>query len=305
MCTYNSEAHIREQLDSIIYQSYPVYELIVQDDHSTDRTVEIIQEYAFQYSFIKLFVNEETLGYNQNYLSALLRAKGDVIALADQDDIWHKEKLMKQINKLNEGFYLVFHNSCLFKDVPTHLLGRRYSENPIFTELRLILKPFIPGHECLFSKEILPVIKEMYEQVNNISYDSVIALTCLTLGKIAYLDEDLVYWRRHIQATTYQENQKKNGSIAGALKSLSSLIRSKNKKIIIQYCKVISILPFKTAVAQKMVYLLQQNTLQLIKACLLCGQHTSALFCKTSLRNKVKATFAPLHLFRDGDFLIK
>lgn len=62
MCTYNGAKYIREQLDSIINQTYPIFEIIIQDDCSTDETVEIIREYIESNKTIKLFVNEKQKG---------------------------------------------------------------------------------------------------------------------------------------------------------------------------------------------------------------------------------------------------
>ena len=305
MCTYNGETYLREQLDSIIAQSYPIYELIIQDDHSTDNTIKIIQEYTSQYSFIKLFINDRKLGYNHNFLSALLKAEGDAIALADQDDIWHKEKIRKQMNKLNEGYTLVFHNSFLFWNSLSNPTGKRYNETPLISELRLTLKPFIPGHECCFSSKILPTIRSMYEQEKNISFDSVVALTSFTLGEIAFLDEELVYWRRHGKAASYNESQKIYDSITGLIKSFSSLAQTKNRAIIKTYFRTIKQLPFKDAATRKVVNSLQQETWSLINACFICSKHTMAFFKTSSLRYRIKATLTPLHLFRDGTFLVR
>lgn len=46
MCTYNGEQFLREQMDSILAQDYPLHEIIVQDDRSTDDTWDILQTYA-------------------------------------------------------------------------------------------------------------------------------------------------------------------------------------------------------------------------------------------------------------------
>lgn len=61
MCTYNGARFIREQLDSILNQTYPIYELIIQDDCSTDETVEIVKEYQVRFSQvdIKIYINEK------------------------------------------------------------------------------------------------------------------------------------------------------------------------------------------------------------------------------------------------------
>ena len=100
MTTYNGELFLREQLDSILCQTYPIHELIVQDDCSTDNTVEIIKEYATRHPFIKLYVNEHNLGFNKNFKTAVMKATGDYVAIADQDDIWFPEKIEKQVQAM-------------------------------------------------------------------------------------------------------------------------------------------------------------------------------------------------------------
>ena len=51
LCTYNGEKYIREQLESIVSQTYPIHELLIQDDCSTDATPLIIEEYKEKYPF--------------------------------------------------------------------------------------------------------------------------------------------------------------------------------------------------------------------------------------------------------------
>ena len=89
MCTYNGEQFLREQMDSILAQDYPLHEIIVQDDRSTDDTWDILQTYAKAHpGLFKLFRNDEQLGFNRNFHTALLRATGQYVAISDQDDIW-------------------------------------------------------------------------------------------------------------------------------------------------------------------------------------------------------------------------
>ena len=54
MCTYNGEKYLREQMDSILAQTYPIHEIIVRDDCSTDATLDILREYAQRYNHIKV-----------------------------------------------------------------------------------------------------------------------------------------------------------------------------------------------------------------------------------------------------------
>ena len=77
LCTYNGAKYLSEQLDSILAQTYPPHEIIIQDDNSTDETVDIIHEYARKYSFMKFFKNNSEHGVNGNFISAMQRATGD------------------------------------------------------------------------------------------------------------------------------------------------------------------------------------------------------------------------------------
>ena len=88
MCTYNGEKYIREQIDSILQQTYSVDEIIIQDDCSTDGTCEVLYEYQQRYAQKQVIRNKRNIGFNPNFFSAIARAKGDYIAIADQDDIW-------------------------------------------------------------------------------------------------------------------------------------------------------------------------------------------------------------------------
>ncbi len=74
MATYNGERYLREQIDSILAQTYPVHELIIQDDGSTDNTVAIANDYARRYPVVKVFVNPRNVGLNRNFKTAVMRA---------------------------------------------------------------------------------------------------------------------------------------------------------------------------------------------------------------------------------------
>src|ERR1700744_3577317 len=88
LCTYNGEKYIKEQLDSIINQTYTCIEVIIVDDGSTDSTYDIISDYALRDNRIKCFKNETNLGFNKNFEKAVSLTSGEYIAISDQDDIW-------------------------------------------------------------------------------------------------------------------------------------------------------------------------------------------------------------------------
>ena len=102
VCTYNGEQYLREQLDSILLQTYPIRELIIQDDGSTDGTVQIAKEYEAGHPQVKVYLNEHNLGFNANFETAAMRATSDFIAIADQDDVWYPAKIEKQVAAIGD-----------------------------------------------------------------------------------------------------------------------------------------------------------------------------------------------------------
>ena len=95
MNCHNGEKYLREAIDSVISQTYNNWELIFWDNHSTDKTSDIIKSYTdsrIYYYYTNTFT---TLGKARN--SAIDVSNGEIIAFLDADDIWLKEKLIKQI----------------------------------------------------------------------------------------------------------------------------------------------------------------------------------------------------------------
>lgn len=120
ICTaYNQETYIRDALESFIRQKTNFdYEVIVHDDASTDRTAEIIAEYARKYpDLIKPIFQKEnqySQGINMELKHILPQVKGQYIALCEGDDYWIDEnKLQLQVDFLdqNPGYSACVHNS--------------------------------------------------------------------------------------------------------------------------------------------------------------------------------------------------
>jgi glycosyltransferase involved in cell wall biosynthesis len=98
MCTYNGEHFIKEQLESIARQTRLPEEIVICDDRSSDRTIEIIQAFAQTAPFsVRLSINEQNLGsqpkgITRNCERAVSLCTGELIFPCDQDDIWLPEK---------------------------------------------------------------------------------------------------------------------------------------------------------------------------------------------------------------------
>ena len=148
MCTYNGEKYLRAQLDSIFAQTYPLSEVIVQDDCSTDSTVEILRDYAQRHPNLHVYVNSSNMGFNLNFKTACMRATADFIAISDQDDVWRDDKVAVQVDAIGDA------NVCF----STHLRGRDMATAHVVTtqySLPALLFGGIAGHTMLLRRDFL------------------------------------------------------------------------------------------------------------------------------------------------------
>lgn len=104
VATYNTnEKYLREQIESIIKQTYKNIHILISDDKSTDENVrKVLKEYEEKDKRIKLFFQEKNLGYNKNFEFLLEKSSANFIMFSDHDDIWHKDKVEKSYKKIKE-----------------------------------------------------------------------------------------------------------------------------------------------------------------------------------------------------------
>lgn len=102
LSTYNGEKYLREQIDSILAQTYQNFELVVRDDGSKDSTVAIIKEYIEKTDKKITLITGENLGFIKSFFELLKIADADYFSFADQDDIWFPNKIELAVNSLNK-----------------------------------------------------------------------------------------------------------------------------------------------------------------------------------------------------------
>lgn len=104
MPSYNTAKFISETIESVLAQTYTKWELIIVDDCSTDDTDNVVKKYLAD-SRIRYLKNGENSGAAVSRNRALREAKGKWIAFLDSDDLWHREKLQKQISFMKKNGY--------------------------------------------------------------------------------------------------------------------------------------------------------------------------------------------------------
>lgn len=205
LCTYNGERFLSQQLESILNQSYPNFELVIVDDNSTDATIQIINSFLPNPK-IHLHRNEKNLGYAANFGNALHLCKGEYVALADQDDIWLAEKIETLVAGI-KGLSGIYHNSAFMTDDGT-LTGIKLSDKVHFVSGKipesLLLYNYLAGHTLMIDREVLkhalPIPKGIY-------HDWWLAFACMNLHGLNYIEKPLVHYRIHDSNQTVLEEQ--------------------------------------------------------------------------------------------------
>jgi len=205
MCTYNGEAYIKEQLDSILKQSYTNLEIIITDDKSSDKTIEIIKEYQRDDERIKFYENEINLGFLKNFEKAISLCSGDYIALADQDDIWKLNKLETFIQAI-QGHSLVYSDAIIIdkesKEVGIELVRPKSNLCKGACNKAFFLNNFVSGNTMMFQKELVEHILPIPEKMSY--HDIWIGYVASTYGEITYTQEAMTYYRKYEGQVTHQ-----------------------------------------------------------------------------------------------------
>lgn len=202
MCTYNGELYIEEQIRSILNQTYPVDQIVVCDDGSTDGTVCIIQKLFEKISSVEkiLIVNETRKGVTKNFEQALKLCNGNFIFLSDQDDIWVEDKVEKtiQIMEQNKSCLLFFSDAYLV-DEKKNLLEKSLWDNIKFKKKKtykiedFLGTRFVTGATVALKKELLDClpIPECW------IHDAWLAINASILGGVIASDKKTILYRQH------------------------------------------------------------------------------------------------------------
>ncbi|MDY6398838.1 MAG: glycosyltransferase [Treponema sp.] len=202
MATYNGEKHLKEQIDSILNQTIQVDEIVITDDNSSDKTVEILSQYAEINTRIKFFVNAERLGFKKNFEKAISLCTGDFIALSDQDDIWLPNHIEWLSNNLGTKSLAVGNAELINEDGSKKniLLSETeqfqyFSENSmdVLEHILFCVNPF-QGASMLFSKAFSENLLPIPETVA--FHDTWFAVNALCQNGIAYTFDPITLYRQ-------------------------------------------------------------------------------------------------------------
>jgi len=196
MATYNGEAYLSEQLESLAQQHDPIDQLVISDDCSTDSTVHICRSFAARVSFpVIILENQEQAGYSTNFFRAVSRCDGDIVMFCDQDDWWYPQKT----NVIQTLFHdeperlLVIHdiefcNADLDPLGYTKLQRMRSFSNPYFT--------YVTGMATAIRRE-LATLSVPLPPDNGVSYDAWVHRLAIAQRSKRVIKDVLSRYRRH------------------------------------------------------------------------------------------------------------
>ncbi|MCR5187848.1 MAG: glycosyltransferase [Treponema sp.] len=217
MASYNGQEFIKEQLDSILNQEIDEeLEVVICDDCSKDQTRQILKEYADKDPRIKAFYNEQNLGFMDNFSKAISLCQGNLIALADQDDLWPQGRLQALKEKLGQKAFVC--SNALLVDQNNRELGMTMKEvcnykwvpeNSFKLLKHQVHINLVQGSTILaqasFLKESLPIPQEIG------FHDYWFSFKALSKEGFAYLDQCSLRYRRH-QATVTESDKEQSFS---------------------------------------------------------------------------------------------
>ena len=196
MATYNGSLYLAQQMESVLAQSYRNIELIVIDDCSTDNTIEILKGFQQNRPAIRIIKNETNLGYVKNFEKGCLLATGEYIALCDQDDYWHPDKIKNMQAAIGE-FPMIYCNSILC-DEQLRPIGKNISDRVNCRDFDSCLQQAvycrIYGHATLIKKSFLLQAVPFLEVI---PHDWWLCYVATLHGGIKYLPEQLASYRQH------------------------------------------------------------------------------------------------------------
>ena len=200
MATYNGAKYVEEQLRSFCHQTYADWRCIVHDDGSTDGTQDILRAWAQQDKRI-VFIEDgiQHLGPAKHFLHILQYSDAPWVMWSDQDDIWfdHKIATMLQAGK-NASFTgagVVYANAELWNEKKGVIAPRNTLFYPTTLRDTLFLNSGIQGASALFNSPMRDILRTPL--ASYAMHDHVLLLAGLTMGKVVYMNEALMYYRQH------------------------------------------------------------------------------------------------------------
>ena len=205
LATYNGEKYLNEQIDSIINQTYKNWKLLIRDDGSEDRTLEILKEYEKRDERISILRdNKGNLGFVKNFEELLKNSSEEFIMFSDQDDYWLENKIEKYIGVLENLDVeklkkpLLIHSNSFVCDEKLNILKKNFVDSKVALQYGgngYFFAYFVQGSTTLINRKLIDLGLPFLKSVT--LHDRYFHLLVEFFGNRIFIDESLIKYRQH------------------------------------------------------------------------------------------------------------
>ncbi len=201
MSTYNGEKYIREQIDSILNQTYDNIKLLIRDDGSTDKTLQILEEYSNKYDNISYY-SGSNIGVKDSFYDLFKRVddKALYIATSDQDDVWFPDKVEVAVKHLQDIKQPALY-CCRPQLVDQNMVCLQDSVNenpPMITFGNALIENICIGCTMMINRKLYDFIDGRWPK-ESLIHDWWIYQVGVCFGTVYYDTEPHIYYRQHSQ----------------------------------------------------------------------------------------------------------
>lgn len=207
LCTYNGEEFLAQQLESILAQTVVPDEIIISDDGSTDSTLAIARDFSARHPALtwSIAARKAPLGVTENFASALVTARGDLIALSDQDDLWEPHRISAAMSAFRDESILLVHSDATLVDSEGARLGSLMSTLNLTSGERealnsgraldaLMRRNLVTGATVMMRRTLLESALPIPQSW---VHDEWLALIAASRRGLVFVDQPLIRYRQH------------------------------------------------------------------------------------------------------------
>jgi glycosyltransferase involved in cell wall biosynthesis len=202
LSTYNGEKYVEEQMNSLLQQTYPNVEILIRDDGSTDRTLEILRKYATLHENI-IVMEKKNTGVVKSFFDLITQSSSDAdyFAFCDQDDVWKNDKISRAIERLETTPSLIPAMYCSQADLVDETLrtiGKmpEPTRGPSFSSA--LVQNIATGCTVVFNKAARQLLlRKLPNPEAVIMHDWWVYLVVSAFGIVVYDKESRILYRQH------------------------------------------------------------------------------------------------------------
>jgi len=231
LATYNGGKYLKDQIESILDQTYQDFRILIRDDASTDNTALIIDEYKNKYpdKIVTIIDSLGNIGCRKSFMELLRCSSHDYIMFCDQDDIWLPNKIeltylrMKELEKETNSPILVF-TDLIVVDSELNVLNNSFwnyqkiTPNIATDWKKLVSQNVITGCTMMINREAKKIVLPF--ELDMMIHDQWIGVNVAKKGKVGYINQPTMLYRQH------------GGNVAGAISFNGKYLRTKVKDLL-------------------------------------------------------------------------